>query len=192
MLESAKKTPSVKKLVLFSSAVSMIGTKRSQLDENDWGSVDYEAALRSQTHRQAYVAATTLAEKAAWDFMEKHSPAFALTSLNPTMAVGPHLLPCAISGSNATLWKALSVDGEGPLIIGAVDVSVRKSLLERSTRNLGVPLAFPLFVRPDILQSTRRLQVRDVAKAHLQALIRKDVSDGKRYLIHSGNVSLTS
>jgi len=35
------------------------------------------------------------------------------------------------------------------------------------------------------------LQVRDVAKAHLQALVKKEATDGKRYLIHSETVSDT-
>lgn len=123
MLEAANKSASVKKVVLTSSVVALIGRKQSQLDENDWNTTTYEMALNSEAHMEAYMASKALAERAAWDFMKKNSPSFTLTALNPTFIFGPTITPSKISGTNCLAWKSISTDNEAPLTVGAVDVS---------------------------------------------------------------------
>lgn len=153
MLESSLKTPSVKKVVLTSSIAALIGAKMRDLDETDWNPVTYESGLQSQNPMQAYSASKALAEKAAWEFMEKNKPTFTLTSLNPTFFLGPQVLDAKISGSNQLAWNAIANENTAPFTVGAIDV-------------------------------------RDVAKAHVLALINKEVTDGKRYVVHSENVSI--
>jgi nucleoside-diphosphate-sugar epimerase len=43
----------------------------------------------------AYVASKTLAEQAAWKFMEINKPSFDMTALNPYVIIGPMLQPVA-------------------------------------------------------------------------------------------------
>ena len=60
--------------------------------EKDWTPVTYPTAASPLTDGViAYLASKTLAEKAAWDFVEKNKPNFDVTTICPPMVYGPAL-----------------------------------------------------------------------------------------------------
>lgn len=77
----------VHRVVMTSSAAAILDARlpagRSTYDESDWSDGD-------DTGLTPYVRSKTLAERAAWDFAEKH-PAMQLTVINPTLVLGPPL-----------------------------------------------------------------------------------------------------
>ncbi|KAL6728819.1 hypothetical protein Aduo_010554 [Ancylostoma duodenale] len=89
VLRAAEKQPSVKKVVLTSScaAVNEGHPQDRVFDETSWTDVLSPTV-------EYYAKSKTLAEKAAWQFMDgiKEGNKFSLTCLNPTMVVGPLLI----------------------------------------------------------------------------------------------------
>jgi dihydroflavonol-4-reductase len=126
----------VPKVVLTSSTVSITNGVKNPPDyvftEADWSNTD-AADIR------AYALSKTLAEKAAWDDVEKHGGPI-LTVMNPSFVVGP-LLDDTISTSG-TLIKQF-FDGKFPavpeLCFGIVDVrdvaKAHVNAMERDTAN---------------------------------------------------------
>ena len=97
----------------------------------------------------------TLAEKAAWAFIEKESPTFDLVTINPTLVFGPaapHLLPGDVGSLSTSNLRMLD------MIQGKM-----KTKLE--------PTGFYSWV-----------DVRDVALAHVNALEVPEAS-GQRFLL---------
>jgi len=93
VLESAAKSSSVKRIVLTSSAVAVIDLTNPnpshEYTENDWNPFTYEGAIATKSPHVAYFASKKLAEKAAWDFIEKQKPSFDLVTLCPPYIFGP-------------------------------------------------------------------------------------------------------
>lgn len=87
VLRACAKTPSVKRVVLTSSAMAVYAMSESpgrDLTEDDW----------SDTARiEAYAKSKTLAERAAWDLVASlpDDEKFDLVVLNPTLILGPPL-----------------------------------------------------------------------------------------------------
>jgi nucleoside-diphosphate-sugar epimerase len=54
---------------------------------SDWNPITHAEALTNSL--SAYRGSKTFAERAAWDFMEREKPRFALTTLNPPFVFGP-------------------------------------------------------------------------------------------------------
>ncbi|VDP12082.1 unnamed protein product [Onchocerca flexuosa] len=78
---------SVKKVVLTSSCCAINEGHEDMtrtFDENDWSNID-------STNINNYIKSKTLAEKAAWDFVDKEDVKFKLTVINPALVVGPLL-----------------------------------------------------------------------------------------------------
>ncbi|ANB14895.1 methylglyoxal reductase (NADPH-dependent) GRE2 [Sugiyamaella lignohabitans] len=95
ILESIKKVnPKVKRVVITSSFAA-IGDipKGADYDhtysEKDWNPATYEQALASTEGGFVYCASKALAEKAAWDFVEREKPNFSLSVINPPPVYGP-------------------------------------------------------------------------------------------------------
>lgn len=84
----AAKAAGIKRVVLTSSGVAVMNKElaagKAAYDEDDW------TDLNSPTSN-AYVKSKTLAERAAWDFVEKEAPEMALTVINPAFVLGPPL-----------------------------------------------------------------------------------------------------
>ena len=78
----------VRRVVMTSSTAAITNTAlqpgRRALDERDWSQLSGPRAT-------PYVKSKTLAERAAWDFVEKEAPEIGLTAINPGFAVGPPL-----------------------------------------------------------------------------------------------------
>lgn len=84
--------PQIKKVVLTSSYAALKNTERDldptfTVDETSWNPITREEALKNS--RNGYVGSKKLAEKAAWDFLEKERPNFTLSAVNPVFVLGP-------------------------------------------------------------------------------------------------------
>lgn len=91
ILKFAKASGTVKRVVLTSSAVAIsYGTKYANgkiFNENDWSDPDGKGGYITP-----YAKSKTLAEKAAWKFMEVEGGQMELTVVNPVGIFGPPLL----------------------------------------------------------------------------------------------------
>ncbi|KAG6010524.1 hypothetical protein E4U21_005875 [Claviceps maximensis] len=124
----------------------------------DWSPLTYEDGLNALNAPAAYRASKTAAEKAAWNFMSERNPGFDLVSLCPTMVFGPFLpgsKPKAIQGVNTS-----------NLIIWSIVSSGRDESVP--------PTRGPCWV-----------DVRDVADAHINALLVPEAGGG-RYMLCQG------
>ena len=112
------KKHNVKKVVLTSSVAAIYETMetKSYYDETDWSDPDNPAISH-------YSKSKTLAEKAAWDYVETENYPFELAVINPALVIGPSL-----SGDLGESNKAIVMVATGkmpvavPLQFGYVDV----------------------------------------------------------------------
>lgn len=117
VLESSLRATSVQRVVLTSSMAAITDEPPDRvLSESDWNE-------KSSLSRNPYYYSKTLAEKAAWEFVEQHKPDFDLVVINPFLVIGPSLSP-GLNVSNAIFADLLK--GEYPVIMnlawGMVDV----------------------------------------------------------------------
>lgn len=96
VLAAAAKAKSVRRVVVTSSVAAITDEPESDhvLTEADWNT-------KSSLERNPYYYSKTLAERAAWDFVEKEKPGFDLVVINPFLVIGPSLTPGA-SGVNTS------------------------------------------------------------------------------------------
>lgn len=91
VLKAARSSGTVQRVVLTSSAVAIsYGTKYVSgkvFDEDDWSDPDGKGSYIT-----AYAKSKTLAEKAAWDFIDREGGDLELTVVNPVGIFGPPLL----------------------------------------------------------------------------------------------------
>ncbi|KAI0355153.1 NAD-P-binding protein [Trametes cingulata] len=89
ILRQAEKA-GVKRFVLVSSqaTVRLPNDVATPWKETDWFEITREQALASQHPGLVYIAEKVLAERAVWDFAEKH-PGIDVTVLNPPAFIGP-------------------------------------------------------------------------------------------------------
>ncbi|KAJ5094433.1 ketoreductase [Penicillium angulare] len=81
--------PSVKRVVITSSfaAITSPDVHPDVYDESQWNPVTYEEGIEDRA--KTYRASKTLAERAAWSFMEEEKPGFSLVTLCPPYVFGP-------------------------------------------------------------------------------------------------------
>lgn len=117
-LQTCARAGSVKKVVLTSSVAAVFDEPISGhvYTEKDWNET-------SSLTRNPYFYSKTLAERSAWDYIEKENPAFELVVVNPGVVIGPSLVP-SLNTSNQILRDVLA--GIYPIIMsiswGFVDV----------------------------------------------------------------------
>tara|TARA_B100001559_G_scaffold53190_1_gene41650 strand:- start:1804 stop:2811 length:1008 start_codon:yes stop_codon:yes gene_type:complete len=112
------KKHNVKKVVLTSSVAAIYETmeSKSYYDETDWSDPENPAISH-------YSKSKTLAERAAWEFIENENNPFELAVINPALVIGPSL-----SGDLGESNKAIMMVATGkmpvavPLQFGYVDV----------------------------------------------------------------------
>ena len=112
------KKHNLKKVVLTSSVAAIYETmeSKSYYDENDWSDPENPAISH-------YSKSKTLAERAAWEFVENENHPFELAVINPALVIGPSL-----SGDLGESNKAIEMVATGkmpvavPLQFGYVDV----------------------------------------------------------------------
>jgi dihydroflavonol-4-reductase len=117
MLHAAAANPRVKRMVLTSSMAAVTGSPDGRvLTDADWNTT-------SSLTRNPYYYSKTLAERAAWEFMEREKPGFDLVVINPFLVIGPSHTS-AINTSPRTLVDMLK--GSYPAVMaltwGFVDV----------------------------------------------------------------------
>ena len=118
VMQACVKAGSVKRVVLTSSVAAVFDEPITGhvYTEKDWNET-------SSLKRNPYFYSKTLAERSAWDFVEKEKPSFELVVVNPGTVIGPSLVP-ALNTSNQILCDILT--GTYPMIIslswGFVDV----------------------------------------------------------------------
>lgn len=109
-LKAAKKS-GVKRVVLTSSMVSMLGDVDSSLDlnPNSWTNENAKNAT-------AYLKSKTLAEKSAWDFIhnQEGDDKLELTVVNPGPVYGP-TLSGNLTGESMTMFQKL-ITGQMPML----------------------------------------------------------------------------
>lgn len=118
VLVAAKQAGAVRRVVLTSSMAAITDEPEGDhvLTEADWNT-------RSTLERNPYYLSKTLAERAAWDFMEKERPGFDLVVINPFLVIGPSLT-AAVNPSNQLFIDVLSGTYPGIMNLtwGFVDV----------------------------------------------------------------------
>jgi len=115
VLNTAKETPSVQRVVVTSScaaiytdAIDTINTPKGKLTEEVWNttaSIDY----------QPYSLSKTLAEKKAWEIADSQSH-WDLIVINPCLVLGPALNPQNTTSESKNILKML---GDGQMKMGA-------------------------------------------------------------------------
>lgn len=101
ILRACAECKTVKRVVYTSSAAAVVYNGETQsrqavVDENTWSDIDFYRSLNAGA--EAYVAAKTKTEKAAWDFAGKHG--LDLVTVTPTLVVGPficHAFPASVA-----------------------------------------------------------------------------------------------
>jgi dihydroflavonol-4-reductase len=118
VLRACAAAPDVTRVVLTSSMAAVTDEPDASrvLTEADWNE-------KSTLQRNPYYLSKTMAERAAWTFIERERPTFDLVALNPFMIMGPSLAP-GLNVSNKII--ADLVNGVYPGILsltwGIVDV----------------------------------------------------------------------
>ncbi|OSD02222.1 NAD-P-binding protein [Trametes coccinea BRFM310] len=128
ILESALKTPSVKRVVVVSSVKALSSESDvppRTYTEEDWNENAVrivEAQGRSAPNGTKYDASKALAQRAAWDFLEQHKSevAFDLTVVNPAWVFGPVAddtltSPSSLPGTPLHLYNTLFAPDRPPL-----------------------------------------------------------------------------
>jgi len=151
--------PTVKRVAITSSFASIINTAEHPkvYSEKIWNPITWEEALQNPAN--AYRGSKTLAEKAAWEFVEKEKPNFQISTINPPLVFGPvvHYLNSldAINTSNARF----------------------KDMMEGKMKDGLTPTGTWIWV-----------DVRDVALAHVKAIEVPEAA-GKRFFCTAGYMS---
>ncbi|OQU95924.1 hypothetical protein CLAIMM_02079 [Cladophialophora immunda] len=146
--------PAVRRVVVTSSFASMMSPARhpKTYDETSWNPITRdEAALNAAN---AYRASKTLAERAAWDFVDREKPNFDIATINPPLVLGP------------VTHGITSLDGvntSNERILGMTEGKYRHSL----------PPSLGVYLWAD---------VRDVALAHVRAAEVPEAG-GRRFLV---------
>jgi len=88
VLVACARSESVKKVVLTSSeaAICIVPDPDHVYTEQDW-------TREASSNWNPYYYSKTVAEQAAWDFMETAKPGFELVVINPGLVIGPSLVP---------------------------------------------------------------------------------------------------
>jgi nucleoside-diphosphate-sugar epimerase len=160
ILEAIKdNAPSVKRVVVTSSfaAINHGSDKKPPFyDESNWNPITWDEAAQDKT--LAYRGSKTLAEKAAWTFMDTAKPSFDLATINPSLVFGPaapHLSSGDLDSLNTSNLRILH-------------------MLQGKMKDKLDPTGFYSWV-----------DVRDVATAHVRAL-EVPTASGKRFLLLAG------
>jgi nucleoside-diphosphate-sugar epimerase len=129
VLNAAHRTPSVKRVVITSSAVTLVsfawmfGPAPPNPDLTLFTAADINLELaKASSSMEAYFASKTLSRIATKEFMEKEKPSFEFVNLMPTMVFGPDELATnaqgLMSNANGLVLGAL-MDVKMPRMVGA-------------------------------------------------------------------------
>eukprot|EP00698_Gefionella_okellyi_P021243 TRINITY_DN6828_c0_g1_i1.p1 TRINITY_DN6828_c0_g1~~TRINITY_DN6828_c0_g1_i1.p1 ORF type:complete len:334 (-),score=57.87 TRINITY_DN6828_c0_g1_i1:36-1016(-) len=92
VLNAAMREPKVHRVVLTSSTAAVFG--KQEPNDHLWTEDDWSNSDAQLQRKNWYAASKTLAERAAWHFMQEHTHChFTLATILPTMVLGPMLQP---------------------------------------------------------------------------------------------------
>lgn len=118
VLRSCARAEGLERVVVTSSVAAVTDEPRDDhvFTEEDWNE-------QSSLTRNPYYYSKTLAERAAWEFLEQEQPGFSLVVVNPFVVLGPALNP-GLNTSNKIVADMLSGVYPGVMNIswGVVDV----------------------------------------------------------------------
>ncbi|GAA5853822.1 hypothetical protein JCM8547_007461 [Rhodosporidiobolus lusitaniae] len=177
LLESAKKSGTVKRFILTSSAAAycdwadLAGCEETEvrLGNDSWNPLSYEDAAKMPLEKaqDAYGVAKALAEQAAWDFIKQLNVRFTLTTFGPMYVLGRHPGPGIKSLNDAGSTFGMFVD----MLFDKKRFPPRKEG----------------FFRPELFVS-----INDVSLAHVLAALAPPTSacHNKRYILKADQKSL--
>ena len=133
VLGAALQSSSVRRVVFTSSMVAVTDSPEPRvMNEDDWNT-------QSSLERNPYYYSKAVAERAAWRFMEERKPSWDLVVVNPSVVIGPSLVP---SVNTSTKIFADLLNGAYPAILDLawsfVDV---RDVAHAHLRALEVPTA---------------------------------------------------
>ncbi|GAA6018687.1 hypothetical protein JCM11491_001261 [Sporobolomyces phaffii] len=147
ILRAAARESGIKRVVITSSFAAIVNPYDpvytfTEKDWNEFSPKQVEEKGKDVDPSQAYRASKTLAERSAWDFIEKEKPAFDIATINPPLIFGPiiHQVPSPDKLNT-------SVNNFFQFLIGKKDA-------EAAVASFG-----------------SLVDVRDVAKLHIEALV---------------------
>ncbi|KAH8110872.1 NAD-binding protein [Phellopilus nigrolimitatus] len=116
--------PQLRRIVVLSSSLSIASdSAHGELDERRWNEesiAEVRAQGRAAGQLAKYCASKSLAEKAAWEFAEKHKSEISwdLVALNPPLVFGPILhevsSPAALNSSVGLFYEAILTQKKTP------------------------------------------------------------------------------
>jgi len=113
VFQAASKELKVKRVVITSSFGAVYdpskGTRPGYVyTSKDWSPLTYDDGKNATIPANAYRASKVLAEKFAWEYLEKEKPHYDMVTLCPTNTFGPIVHPLknigSLTGSNMQLW----------------------------------------------------------------------------------------
>ncbi|MEE9388070.1 MAG: aldehyde reductase [Paracoccaceae bacterium] len=124
----------IKRVVLTSSFAAVMRAKlpagRTAYNESDWSDPQ-------DPNIDTYSKSKTLAERAAWDFVKNDAPEMALTTINPTLVMGP---PLDVHFGSSVEVVQRFLQAKDPMLprfgLGCVDV---RDIAEMHVRALSTP-----------------------------------------------------
>ena len=152
--------PAVETVVITSSFAAMMRTDNPKTyDETVWNPMTMDEAAAGDG-ATAYRGSKALAERAAWEFVEKENPSFQLSTINPALVLGP-----IVNYLN-------SLDA-----VNTSNQRIRDMILGKF-KDQGLPPT-GLYIWVD---------VRDIALAHVKVAENKE-AHGKRFFCVAGHMS---
>lgn len=130
VLEAAAKESTVKRVVITSSFAAIIdipagGPYRNHTyTEEDWNPFDLKD-LKGAEQSKAYAISKKVAEKSAWEYIEKNKPGYDLVTMNPPVVWGPLLHATEGNLNTSAQYGWIIVDAKelpGDRVPFAVDV----------------------------------------------------------------------
>jgi dihydroflavonol-4-reductase len=138
MLRACQAAGGVQRVVLTSSMAAITDEPRAApLSEQDWN-------VKSTLRRNPYYLSKTLAERAAWRFVEEQRPSFDLVAINPWTVIGPSRAP-ALNVSNAVFVDLTKGVFPGYVSLSFAMVDVR-DVAEAHVRAMEIPAASGRYV----------------------------------------------
>ncbi|RUT77794.1 NAD-dependent epimerase/dehydratase family protein [Ancylomarina longa] len=114
VLETANRTASVRRVVLTSSCVAILGDAKDLLNLPNGIATEANWNTSSNLHHQSYSYSKTLAEKEAWK-INKAQNQWDLVVINPSLILGPGVHPISTSES----FRIVKQMGDGTMKMGA-------------------------------------------------------------------------
>jgi len=160
LLRSASKIPSIKRVVLTSSRISVFDANKGdtyKVDNNAFNERFVKQSRESPADHPfkavfAYAAGKTEGEKAAWKFVKDEKPSFQLNTVLPDLVIGEILNPNS-DGSTSGMVNKIITSGDTSAV-------------------------WPFAVVPSFY-----VDVKDTARIHLAALVEPDVQNERLWAL---------